>query len=289
MTVLRLIFYGLISLWLAGCASTPGGGNTAPPGANVDLSSIPPAVPKDEPLSEYGNPPSYTVFGETYYPMSEARARGFTQTGKASWYGRKFHGQRTSSGDTYNMFRMTAAHKTLPLPSYVQVTNLRNDKQVIVRVNDRGPFHGDRIIDLSYVAALKLGIVQNGTAKVRITTISAEKDDRKTHTTRTATADKAAGPISNASPSNNSSAAAASAMYLQVGAFSQRGNAVQMSGQLRHMGLSDVATTTTHSNGQTLYRVRVGPFSSTTSRRAVRRRLALQGIPVIPVRQRTVR
>src|SRR5699024_3530194 len=131
----------------------------------------PPAVPKDEPLSEYGNPPRYTVFGETYHTLDSAEH--FTQTGIASWYGRQFHGQRTSSGEPYDMFRMTAAHKTLPLPSYVRVTNLRSGKQVIVRVNDRGPFHDGRIIDLSYVAALKLGIVRHGSAPVRIETVTA--------------------------------------------------------------------------------------------------------------------
>ncbi|MBV2129543.1 septal ring lytic transglycosylase RlpA family protein [Arsukibacterium indicum] len=122
-------------------------------------------APKAEPLSRGGNRP-YQVFGQHYTPIADATV--FTETGIASWYGSKFHGHLTSNGETYNMFAMTAAHKTLPLPSYVKVTNLDNGQSAIVRVNDRGPFHRDRIIDLSYSAASKIGMLQRGTARVQL-------------------------------------------------------------------------------------------------------------------------
>lgn len=127
---------------------------------------VPDAVPRDEPLSPYGNPPEYEVGGVTYHVLESAK--GYDKKGIASWYGPDFQGKRTSSGETYDMYAMTAAHKTLPIPTYVEVTNLANGKKVVVRVNDRGPFAKDRIIDLSYIAALKLGIVGHGTARVRV-------------------------------------------------------------------------------------------------------------------------
>ena len=138
-----------------------GPGDTIPP----NLDNIPDAVPKIEPLAKYANRP-YQVFGQEYVP--EVEEKPFRQKGGASWYGKQFHGQKTSSGETYNMYEMTAAHKTLPLPSYVRVTNQANGKQVIVRVNDRGPFHPNRIIDLSYAAANKLGYAGSGSAQVEI-------------------------------------------------------------------------------------------------------------------------
>lgn len=296
-TVLRCTLCGLVMLWLAGCASTPDDyGNGLPPlDTDVDLSSIPPAVPHPEPPSDYGNPERYTVFGESYHPISEARAQDFVQTGIASWYGRDFHGQRTSSGETYNMFRMTAAHKTLPLPSYVRVTNLRNGKQVIVRVNDRGPFHNGRIIDLSYVAALKLGMVREGSAPVRIKTITAEdvhrpatRGNQAPTQAQTVTA-PARNTATHTAAHTRVAAAGSSALYLQVGAFSQRHNAEQIAARLRRMGIDSIRIAPGRGNGMRLYRVRVGPFAGLGRRRAVRQRLTLQGIPVMPVRSHTVR
>lgn len=130
-----------------------------------NLASIPDAVPSDEPFHRFANRP-YTVFGQTYVPVvnkEPAKERGI-----ASWYGRKFHGQRTASGETYDMFAMTAAHKTYPIPSFAKVTNVKNGKSVVVRINDRGPFHSDRIIDLSYAAAAKIGIVNAGSGLVEV-------------------------------------------------------------------------------------------------------------------------
>jgi rare lipoprotein A len=129
------------------------------------LLDIPDAIPKIEPYSTTGNKP-YVVFGKTYTPMLDQRP--FKQRGTGSWYGKKFHGQKTSSGELYDMYKLTAAHPTLPIPSYARVTNLSNGAQVIVRINDRGPFHSSRIIDLSYTAALKLGYLGKGSSELEV-------------------------------------------------------------------------------------------------------------------------
>jgi rare lipoprotein A len=142
----------------------------AAPKDTISLAHISDAEPKIEPLSKYGNPKTYEVFGKTYHVLAKAK-HGSTQKGLASWYGTKFHGRRTSSGELYDVYGMTAAHKHLPLPTYVSVKNLQNNREIIVKVNDRGPFVDDRIIDLSYVAAKKLGIYEVGTAPVSITVI----------------------------------------------------------------------------------------------------------------------
>ncbi|HEX7036142.1 MAG TPA: septal ring lytic transglycosylase RlpA family protein [Pseudomonadales bacterium] len=162
---------------LAGCVSAPGPSQPprpilrepadgpplqVPPG----LADLPDPMPRWEPRSARGNPPSYTVNGRTYYVLESAA--GYYATGLASWYGRKFHGRLTSSGEPFDMFALTAAHRTLPIPCYVRVTNLDNGRSTVVRVNDRGPFHSDRIIDVSYAAAVKLGFENHGTARVRL-------------------------------------------------------------------------------------------------------------------------
>jgi rare lipoprotein A len=152
-----------VLLLLSACAGT---GSTR---RDEPYRRAPVAAGDDAPRSKYGNPESYEVNGETYRVL--ATARGYRERGLASWYGEDFHGKRTSSGEPYNMYAMTAAHRTLPLPSYVRVTNLQNRREVIVRVNDRGPFHDDRIIDLSFAAATELGIVRNGTAEVEVTAV----------------------------------------------------------------------------------------------------------------------
>ena len=166
----KLIKYSLLlgtCLSLMACSFTSN--QDGAPRANINVSKIPNAVPRAEPKSQTGNPASYRVFGKTYYVMDSAK--GYVQRGIASWYGTKFHGRKTSSGEIYNMYKMTAAHTKLPLPTYVQVTNLKNGRKIIVKVNDRGPFHSNRIIDLSYVAAKKLGIIATGTGLVEVRSI----------------------------------------------------------------------------------------------------------------------
>lgn len=134
--------------------------------SDVDLDTISDAVPVAEPRARYGNMAQYEAMGRTYRTLPSSV--GYEAEGMASWYGEEFHGRRTSSGEPYDMYAMTAAHPTLPLPTYVEVVNLDNGRRVVVRVNDRGPFHADRIIDVSYAAAHRLGMIGRGTARVRI-------------------------------------------------------------------------------------------------------------------------
>lgn len=166
----------ILAVWGCALVGYPAGsapGRAAPGAAGAadapdlsDPASIPDAVPKQESLSPYGNPAEYEAGGHTYHVLKTSE--GYEAEGVASWYGPNFQGRRTSSGETFDMYKMTAAHRTLPLPTYVEVTNLENGRKAIVRVNDRGPFKKDRLIDLSYVAAVKLGVVGTGTARVRV-------------------------------------------------------------------------------------------------------------------------
>ena len=156
-------------LVLGACGSTPKGGYYKDDGPGERAAgSVPDAVPRLEPLHRFANRP-YEVFGRSYVPQTTLAP--FRQRGAASWYGKRFHGNRTSSGEVYDMYKMTAAHPTLAIPSYARVTNLANGRSVVVRVNDRGPFHGGRVIDLSYAAATRLGYVQAGSAQVEVESI----------------------------------------------------------------------------------------------------------------------
>ena len=161
----------LLLVFAAGCSSTPDqrpGGyykDDGPPGRVPDLASIPDAAPRHEPLHRWANRP-YEALGKRYVPLT--RVGPFQQRGAASWYGKRFHGNPTSSGEKYDMYKMSAAHPILPIPSYARVTNLANGRTVVVRVNDRGPFHAGRVIDLSYAAAYKLGYVAAGSARVLV-------------------------------------------------------------------------------------------------------------------------
>ncbi len=164
MTSPRYLLVLAIALLLNACGTAPK--HKVIPLGDLDLDAIPDAVPRSEPLSQYGNPESYVEGGRRYWIIPNPK--GYVERGLASWYGPNFHGKRSSSGEPYDMYKMTAAHKTLPLPTYVRVTNLENNRSVVVKINDRGPFKDGRILDLSYVAAAKLGIVGNGTATVEL-------------------------------------------------------------------------------------------------------------------------
>ena len=166
-------FAAVLAIALAACSSAPKKGGYYKddgPGANPpsNLASIPDASPRSEPLHKYANRP-YEVFGRKYVPL--ASVQPYHQRGVASWYGKRFHGQKTASGETYDMYAMTAAHPILPIPSYARVTSVRTGKQVIVRINDRGPFHSNRAIDLSYAAAYRLGLIGTGSGEVEIEAI----------------------------------------------------------------------------------------------------------------------
>jgi len=230
--------------------------DSAPP-VSRDVSAIPDAVPRIEPRSRYGNPRRYTVNGRTYRVMDDAT--GYVERGIASWYGRKFHGHRTSSGETYDMYAMTAAHTRLPLPTYVEVTNLRNGRKVVVRVNDRGPFHPNRLIDLSWAAAKKLGIVETGTGLVEVRAIDPRTWRRAP--SRPAAADHAV--------------ALRYGLYLQVGAFSSRTNAENL--RRRLAGFGPVHIQRAGRKRSPRYRVRIGPLASVEEADRLAERLIHQG------------
>ncbi len=225
---------------LAACGSVPKRGgyyeNDGPPDrAPADQAEAPDAVPRVEPLLDRVNRP-YTALGRSYTPLTSDVP--FRQKGTASWYGRQFHGNRTASGEIYDMFAMTAAHPTLPIPSYVRVVNPRNGKSAIVRVNDRGPFKPDRIIDLSYGAAMKLGIAGAGTGEVEIERLTfaqiASGDwSRGTGPSARGAPDPVASSAiaSRASPQTASSTATAR-WSVQVGAFADLGNAEDLAGRV---------------------------------------------------------
>ena len=197
-------------------------------------------IPIKEPLSRYGNPTEYSVDGRNYHVLKSST--GYKASGIASWYGTKFHKQRTSSGEPYNMYVMTAAHKTLPLPTYVKIKNLDNGKVAVVKVNDRGPFHADRVIDLSYAAALKLGVFPKGTAHVEIETLM--------------------GPVGQAH------------YYLQAGAFSSEILASRLKDKLLHISSSPVFI----EHYKQHYVVRVGPFSNKEMADTVKTKLVRNGV-----------
>lgn len=197
---------------------------------HIDYSDI-----KREPYSRTGNN-VYTVFGVTYFPLSSSV--GYREKGIASWYGKKFHGRRTSSGETYDMYAMTAAHKTLPLPTYVEVTNLKNNRKVIVRVNDRGPFVDDRIIDLSYTAAKELNLIGPGTGPVLVEAVT---------------------------PWVSTSTSLSKADYnylISTGVFSSRDNADKLTNKLKNSGFKKAHIRSKNVYGSTMYQVLVGPYQS---------------------------
>ena len=234
---------GLSILVLGSACSLVVGRDGGPRPGSVKTAHIPDAVPKSEPRSKYGNPESYVVNGKRYFVMNDGS--GFVEKGIASWYGEQFHGRRTSSGETYDMYAMTAAHKTLPLPTFVQVTNLKNAKQVILRVNDRGPFHGNRIIDLSYTAAAKLDILAAGTGLVEVRALAPGGD--------------VARPVTTPIPDSSGTGAGAGSFYIQVGAFSSRANAEALRDRLSAPGAFLVSISEALVDDRTLYRVRIGP------------------------------
>jgi rare lipoprotein A len=292
---LHLLFYILTItvLLLNGCSST--GRKDGPPPYDVDVSHIPDATPKVEPLSKYGNMSSYKVFGKKYYVMRSSKY--YDQEGIASWYGTKFHKQRTSSGERYDMLAMTAAHKTLPLPTYVQVTNLSNHRTVIVKVNDRGPFEGSRIIDLSYAAAKKLGMTGKGTAKVRVTAIDPARYNRQViHTNDFFITKNSATPVVK-QPAHETQLASiepvrtkpssykkhfafhtSPSVYLQVGAFRNKHYAERLKKQLSPIVSSPISITLAHTKKSSLYHVTIGPIKNAYNLAKINKQLKSIGV-----------
>lgn len=270
------ILITLTALMLSGCARLPGSGKEATgnnegnynPNAGrysrehdspalepLDPASIRPVVPRREERTRAGNTSPYTVNGRTYRVLDSEE--GYTATGHASWYGRKFHGHETANGEIYDMFQLTAAHRTLPIPSYARVTNLDNGRQVIVRINDRGPFHDDRVIDLSYAAASMLDYAANGTARVRVEAVLPDADPvERSRQVADAPADR------QGAGEEASLAASGGQEYLQVGAFSSYEGARELLQQLSVITALPAFIRSEPDNGnRQLHRVRIGPLA----------------------------
>ncbi len=265
---LPALLAGCILLLCAGCTllsgRAAGGGSQSRPAPApypaiplpADIAAIPDAVPRIEARGRNGNPPFYDVLGRRYALLPTPE--GYLERGVASWYGPGFHGVSTALGEPYDMYAMTAAHKTLPIPCYARVTNLANGRSVVVRINDRGPFVANRLIDLSYTAAAKLDMLRGGTAmvEVRVITPGAPQSDALTRATETPPP----------------------TLYIQAGAFAVPANAEGLQRRLQQAGLSNVFVLPPLP-AKHLYRVRVGPVSSVADFDALAARLATLGVP----------
>jgi len=262
----QLIILLLMAAALSGCSISPStilDSDDGAPRGTIDVSNIPNATPRMEPHSRYGNPASYVVNGKRYYVKQSSQ--GYVERGTASWYGTKFHGRRTSSGETYDMYAMTAAHKSLPLPTYAQVTNLDNGRSVVVKINDRGPFHGNRIIDLSYTAAAKLGILKRGTGRVEVRAIDP----------RQGPAPPAPVPLKVATGNTD--------LYIQVGAFNNRLNADQLAERLANSLNRNIRVKQSSNAEGAVFRVQVGPLVSSVQADDLSLKLAQLGISNVRV------
>jgi rare lipoprotein A len=269
--LLRTTFLFGVLLLAVACTSSKDSApeaDRAPQGSHPELAALPDPVPRAEPNSRYGNHSPYVVFGKTYHVMDDAR--DYAATGTASWYGMKFQGRPTSSGEPYDMFALTAAHRSLPLPSYLRVTNLGNGRSTVVRVNDRGPFHGGRIIDLSYAAAVKLDFANAGTARVHVELLHPEL---LSHNAVPETPAEPVAPrvVAKAAPvpppvpaeplprqpGGEQALAVDEAIFLQAGAFARREGAERL-----HEDLTLLIGPTVHIDrvaDDVLFRVRIGP------------------------------
>ena len=283
-----------VALLLAACGSQPAkptgshAGVAPLPAPPPDAALVPDATPRVEERSKYGNPAFYVVAGQRYVVL--ASSAGYSERGVASWYGPGFHGVNTAMGEPYDMYGMTAAHRTLPIPCYARITNLGNGRSVVVRINDRGPFVANRIVDLSYSAALKLDMVRTGTAFVQLDVLSPGSPviaGNSTLATDAAATDTAATvPAIAPQPAPAASAAPAAAtapvpveqkLYVQVGAFSDAANTDRAVRRLRAAHVDGVLVSSATSNGRTLQRVRVGPVSTVDAFDALVARLATLG------------
>jgi len=256
---------------LVGCASSPSATPASPnagryqisqdraPTRVLKASEVRDVVPTAINRTMAGNRSPYEVLGKRYRVMSSEE--GYFERGVASWYGEKFHGHKTSNGEIFDMYEVSAAHKSLPIPSFLKVTNLDNNRSIVVRVNDRGPFHGDRIIDLSYAAAVKLGYADRGTARVELEAIVVKGDAPRERIEQPQLARVGGGKIAN--------------QYLQVGAYSMRGSAQEVAKQLQGLTRQPVRIEEVRSSqGQTLHRVRIGPLSNLTEVDMLKARVA---------------
>ncbi|MFT3907492.1 MAG: septal ring lytic transglycosylase RlpA family protein [Steroidobacteraceae bacterium] len=291
---------------LGGCAHRPARRASPLPPLPTNLDAIPDAIPRVETRTRAGNPPFYEINGRRYVVLSSST--GFVERGVASWYGPGFHGLKTAMGEPYDMLGMTAAHPTLPLPTYARVTNLSNGRSVVVRINDRGPFVANRIIDLSYTAAAKLDMIRSGTAFVEVRALEPGEPLAPSQNTLDAPVPINAAPAVVATPAatpDNAAAAPAltaaipettaiaadpiaapvlpdlpaQPLYIQVGAFSDATNADRAVQRLQAAGISNTFILPLDTNGQRLRRIRVGPIASVADYDALVRKLATLGFP----------
>lgn len=242
----------LLLLVLQSCAAPEDRPDRLPP--PIDPAAVPDAVPRADPIRLAGNTSPYEINGVTYQVMEDAT--GYEEVGVASWYGLKFHGRATANGERFSVYQPTAAHRSLPIPTYVSVTNLDNGRRMVLRVNDRGPFHGDRLIDLSYGAALKLGFAEQGTARVRVTALPvAGVEDLR--------------GMENSSGSH----------FLQLGAYASLPSAEALAGQARALASAPVSIEPVDTQTGRLYRVRLGPYSEQVLLVEDKRALRAAGLP----------
>lgn len=274
---LRLLVCLTIFSVLAGCASSPSGGGSSSrysisqdraPSGNFDAEQLRDARPRYIEPGGPGNKSPYTVWGKQYRVL--ASASGYVERGTASWYGKKFHGHKTSNGETFDMYAMSAAHKSLPLPSYARVTNLDNGRSVVVRVNDRGPFHGDRLIDLSYAAAKKLGYQSHGTARVEVAAITVHKDGSMWLAGKPYPEVPAPEPVSRPKGADK-------ALFVQLGSFSQKESADGLSRQVQQGTDRNVRIRRVVTASGAYHRVQVGPFDNPEEARREQEALERRG------------
>ncbi len=260
-------------IWLAclltACSSAPYVQRDAGPTSTIDLAAIPEVIPKEEPITSAGNKSPYTVLGKTYHVLPHSD--GYIEKGFASWYGTKFHGRLTSNGEVYNMYELTAAHKSLPIPTYVRVRNLENNHEIIVRVNDRGPFHDERIIDLSWAAAAKLGFADVGIAPVQVTAIDPNRyqvelaKQSRPHEEEPVPAPR---PLSDLDANS----------YLQVAALTDPGYLDDLLGELIPLVKQSILVVDEDTELGTIYRVQIGPITEKSELNLLQTMLELAGL-----------
>ncbi|SFN35986.1 rare lipoprotein A [Marinobacter pelagius] len=271
------------TLMLGGCASSPETDHSSrytlsqdrAPAGNFDVSGLADAQPRYESPRTAGNKSPYTVWGKSYRVLDSNE--GYVATGTASWYGEKFHGHKTSNGETFDMYEMSAAHKSLRIPGYARVTNLDNGRSVIVRVNDRGPFHGDRLIDLSYAAAKKLGYQSRGTARVEVAAITVRTDGSMTLAGEPFVPGDGRTPAASATVAENTVDTGSRGLFVQLGSFSSRDPAEALLGQVRSVLENPTRVRAIDTQAGRFHRVQVGPFEDEESARRTQSLLEARG------------
>lgn len=273
----------LALLVLAGCASSPETDHSSrytlsqdrAPAGDFDVSGLSDARPRYEAPRGAGNKSPYTVWGKRYRVLESNE--GYVATGTASWYGEKFHGHKTSNGETFDMYQMSAAHKSLRIPGYARVTNLDNGRSVIVRVNDRGPFHGDRLIDLSYAAAKKLGYQGRGTARVEVAAITVRPDGSMTLAGEPFVPGDRRAPAASGTLADNTVGTGSRGLFVQLGSFSSRDPAEALLGRVRSVLENPMRVRAIDTRAGRFHRVQVGPFEDEASARRTQSLLESRG------------